>query len=661
MMLRRFSLVPLLLIAVGLIAALGGLWLRFRVEARTKAAALVLDHAQLRSLTVTAGRPEEDILRRFRTAGVTGVAVTEESLAELESDGVVEVTMTPDPNGREYRVEARDPATAERISEFARHYLRSVTEKLPKGDHVSLPGFGGGRLYVPGRWDEMRGLPIGLDEAVLRQVRAAGLEPVGRIQNPLGLTEDAIRWSLRRLRDGGVRVVIFAGEEVMGYRGLMEKTADTMRELDLHYGSVEFGKQRGDEGLSRLVPDRVVRVHSISAAEMPRLTPQEAIERYVRAMAERNIRLDYVRLPGTVTEHTLDDSVEYVEKLSKQMSAAGFVPGSPHGFTPVWPSPLTGKLGVAAMALGVGGGAALLLAALIPLSQRLQAGLALLLALGCAAVSVVPVSVALSLVALVAAIVFPTLGFILAPLPVGAFEGTQEAKPKQGLGAVILQFLAMSAITLVGAALVAGLLSELPYMIKIRSFAGIKAATVIPLLLVGWIYLTGMSNAYPSWQEERDAIVERLRRFFDEPLRVWHTVAFVVAVVALALVVARSGNDSGVGVSELELKFRALLDRTLGVRPRTKEFMIGHPALLLGLLMAALPQWRRWALPVLLIGVIGQVGMLNSFCHLHSPLLLTVLRTFHGLWAGILIGLVLCGLWLKLAGGSAPTGVRERA
>ena len=312
------------------------------------------------------------------------------------------------------------------------------------------------------------------------------------------------------------------------------------------------------------------------------------------------------------------------------------------------------------MALGVGGGAALLLAALIPLSRRTQAGLAVVLALGCAVVAVVPVGIALSLVALVAAIVFPTLGFVLHPLPAGAFVKEQEPGRKAGLGGAVAQFLVISLITLAGALLVAGLLSELPYMIKIRSFEGIKAATVIPLLLVGWVYLTGMSDAYPSWQAEREAVAERLRRFFDEPLRVWHTLAFVVAIVALALVVARSGNDSGVGVSDLELKFRALLDRTLGVRPRTKEFLIGHPALLLGLLLAALPRWRRWALPVVLVGAIGQVGMLNSFCHLHSPLGLTVLRTFHGLWAGLLIGLILCWLWLKVAGGGARAGERAR-
>jgi len=62
----------------------------------------------------------------------------------------------------------------------------------------------------------------------------------------------------------------------------------------------------------------------------------------------------------------------------------------------------------------------------------------------------------------------------------------------------------------------------------------------------------------------------------------------------------------------------------------------------------------------LLVGAIGQVGMLNSFCHLHSPLKLTLLRTFHGLWIGGLLGMLLVWIWLRLPGNRAPRGERLR-
>src|SRR5207302_414981 len=113
----------------------------------------------------------------------------------------------------------------------------------------------------------------------------------------------------------------------------------------------------------------------------------------------------------------------------------------------------------------------------------------------------------------------------------------------------------------------------------------------------------------PAAQWQR--IAERVTRYLAQPLHVWQTAAALVGAVALALLVARTGNDPGVGVSALEMKFRSLLEAHL-VRPRTKEFLIGHPALLIGLAMAATPRWSRWALPFLLVGAIGQASIVNS-------------------------------------------------
>src|SRR5205823_12796035 len=86
-----------------------------------------------------------------------------------------------------------------------------------------------------------------------------------------------------------------------------------------------------------------------------------------------------------------------------------------------------------------------------------------------------------------------------------------------------------------------------------------------------------------------------------------------------------------------EMSLRNMLDRYL-VRPRTKEFLIGHPALLAALLLGATRAGRGVRLSLALIGSIGQVSMVNSFCHLHTPLLMTVTRVFNGLWLGVLIG-----------------------
>ncbi len=642
-MLRRFHPLCFLFVALGLAGALISLAARYRVEARNRRVALVLDDAQVRALAASTGVPAAEAFRQLKEAGATGVALTEETLADLQNDGSLDVSLIRTPNGREYRVLTSDIRLAARLSDYVPRFVRSATEERPQGDCVVLPGPGGGSIYLPGRWEDVRLAPTGLDADALEAARAAGLEPIGRLSNSVGLTEESLRWSLKRAKDAGVRIVIFTGEEVLGFAKLIPQAAAAFREFDLIYGSVEFGKQRGDEKMSTLLLDRMVRVHSIAAAEMPRLTTKEAVERYVRAGVERNIRLCYVRLPGTVTSNTFGDNVTYVADLKRGMQKEALGVRLTDPFPRVWPEGGMGRWVFALIGLAVGGGAALLLAGVVPIAKPKQAVLALMFGVGAAGMIAGGWEKGPELAALAAAVIFPTLAFLLFPQPVGAFEEHKHAAVRERSQAVVpavAEFAAISVVTLVGALLVAGLLSELPYLMKVRGFIGIKIATIVPIFLVGAVYLTGASGEYPSWKAEREAIAERLSGFFSEPLRVWHTVAVMVGLIALALLLARSGNDSGVGVSETELRFRALLDRVLGVRPRTKEFMLGHPALMLALGMAALPKWRRWTLPVLLLGIIGQVGMLNSFCHLHSPLKLTALRTFHGLWLGGLLGLL---------------------
>lgn len=666
-MLRRFHPLLIVLLLAGVVASLITLVQRYRTEARNRGVALVLDYNQFRTLVAAAGVPQDQAFHDLKAAGITGVAVTEETLSDLLGSGIAQVTTSAGANGREYAVRIADPAVKARAAEYISRFSRAATERPPTGDHVLLEGPGGAPIYIPGRIDDVRLTPTGLDEAAVQQCVRAGLEPVGRINNPLGLTADSLTWDLTRVRRLGIRTVVFAGEEVLGFKGLIPQTADAIRGLGMLYGSVEMGKQRGDEELSRLLEERLVRVHSISSAEMPRLTPKEAIERYVRAAAERNIRLDYVRLPGIVGANTYADSVAYVRSLSETLDRAKFglvkqgVGAQP--FEHVWSNVWVGRLLSGFIGLGAGAGLALLIAGMLPLPRGRQAVVGGVLAVLCGVLAFTGSPKALQVVTLVVAVVFPTLGFILFPQPIGAFAEVARGgarHPRAALSGALVEFACISIVTLCGGFMIGALLAKLPFMIKTESFAGIKAATVLPLALVGMFYLTGMSPRYGTWSEERREIGERLRAFFSEPLRVWQVVAFAVAIAAVALLVARSGNDPGVGVSDTELKFRALLDRFLGARPRTKEFLVGHPALLISLFLASFPRWRGWAFPVLLVGTIGQTGMLNSYCHLHTPLKMTLLHTFHALWMGLLLGVALIWLWLRVFAWDEPVPLRRK-
>jgi len=128
----------------------------------------------------------------------------------------------------------------------------------------------------------------------------------------------------------------------------------------------------------------------------------------------------------------------------------------------------------------------------------------------------------------------------------------------------------------------------------------------------------------------------------EHPLLLRYAIAAIIVGVAAVVLLARSGNF-GLPLLCIEERLRTLAEQWLVVRPRTKEYLIGHPALMLAA-AAAVMGWRAWVLPLAAVGVIGQAGIINSFSHLHTPLLYTLWRTGNALAVGSVLGLA--GIWI---------------
>ena len=195
------------------------------------------------------------------------------------------------------------------------------------------------------------------------------------------------------------------------------------------------------------------------------------------------------------------------------------------------------------------------------------------------------------------------------------------------------------AISAAGGLLIVGLLSSRNFMLRIDQFAGIKLAHVAPLLILAVLFAGNVAWKSDTWAAQKQRVVESIRKLAMNPVMIWQAAGLAVLMVIVGLMVARSGNDAGLQVSGAELKFRAILDRVMLVRPRTKEFLIGYPALILGIAYA-LRGRRQWATPLVALGSIGLASALNTFCHIHTPLALSALRTLNGLIAGSVVGLI---------------------
>ncbi|NLC38919.1 MAG: hypothetical protein GX779_06535 [Clostridia bacterium] len=208
-------------------------------------------------------------------------------------------------------------------------------------------------------------------------------------------------------------------------------------------------------------------------------------------------------------------------------------------------------------------------------------------------------------------------------------------KEGAGLGRSIYLLLRTSLFSLIGAVLLVGLLADVGFMLKIEQFRGVKLAHVLPLLLLVTIFLL---------REEKRNWLRTGLEWLQARISVGWALLAAVLALALAVYVLRTGNEAAV-VSGLELEIRSWLDRVLLVRPRTKEFLIGHPLLMLSFYLG----YRHRYLPLVLLGAIGQVSLVNTFAHVHTPLAVSFFRTFNGLWLGMLGGIALIAVYRLLA------------
>ena len=183
----------------------------------------------------------------------------------------------------------------------------------------------------------------------------------------------------------------------------------------------------------------------------------------------------------------------------------------------------------------------------------------------------------------------------------------------------------MCAISFLGAIFMVGLLSDTSFMLKLDGFAGVKIAHVIPIVAVPFILFI-LNDEHP---------LNVVKEILDKAVTYkWGILAAVLAVCGY-IYISRTGNTTA-ELSTAESTMRQTLTDILGVRPRSKEFLIGYPFTMLLFYLGA--SKKNWVLT--LPAVIGQVSLVNTYAHIHTPLLISLHRSFNGLALGLLIGII---------------------
>jgi len=443
-------------------------------------------------------------------------------------------------------------------------------------------------------------------------------------------------------------VVVFGGGQVVGYPSELSQVALLLRASNTRFGWQEFANQSGETELVRLAPLHMVRVHTIYPRELPRYDLHTAETRFMRAVRERSYRLLYIR---ALPEWDLSRTKALVKDLNGALGKAGYSRGQASSLPP-W---RTGLVPFLLATCGWLGGGILLYRALRaalpgPLAGRqvassLEASLDRLAIpiLGCVAAIVVATFLyyneilARQALAFLAAVTFPALAVMPQRWSSKAASALGPRK-SVALSRSLKEFGQAAGIALAGAAVVIAALGDFRFMLKVVQFRGVKAMSLLPVVLViGGAIVEGFSlDRTFTWRHKWGKVPA------------WMRVCLIFFALLVGIIyIGRTGNFI-IPVPAWELRLREFLEQVFPYRPRTKELLIGYPLLILGFGLFSWG-WYRVGLFTAALGTIGPVSMVNTFTHIHSPLIASISRTIVGLVIGACLGIGLLYSVLSVA------------
>ena len=647
-------------LAVGVAASAIVLGARWRVESRYRAVEIVLDGLDWEALAVREGRDPAELLAEAARRGATSIALYERTLRRLADRG--EIVYVP---GEELLAAAlASPSRSGLVVEGGPGrgmvYVAGAPARLDELAETFSGLLGAARvqrlpdvLAVRGQLRDLEEMGLGFTAEDVEAYRRLGLQPVLRLRNIPGLSAEGLSSVGSRLvRLGAGSPIVFEAVEVLGYERLIPEAAATLRSAGARYGRIEVfsarRKQRGEDRLAHEMRREVIRLFSLTPEELLVLPQAEARDKFARAARERNIRLLYLRpfvpTAGIVGTET---NLVFIEGLAADLRRVGLEPGRAAPLDPVG-VPVVLRLVAAVGALAAMGLGLLFLgrAVGVPIPERfvwVLIALGVVLTAGAALAG--PLTLWMKVLALGTAATLPAVG-IAVMLP----RRPARTPVWSGIRALLLA----SVISVAAGVLVAALLTEWEFMMAADVFFGVKIAQLLPVLLVAllvWRY----DRPARSWR----TTVRELWVWSAHPLLLRYAVGVALVGLAAAVLLARSGNF-GLPLLGIEDRLRTLLEDLLVARPRTKEYLIGHPALLLAGAAAA-AGWRAWVLPLAALAAVGQGGIVNSFSHIHTPLLYTVWRTVNALWLGTLFGALGAVVIFAVARRTARPHTRSRA
>lgn len=670
----------ILLVIIGVSFIVSGIQITRRVmkEQRNKNVEIVADLTDFENLAIEMNVPIEEVAKKLVGAGTTSIAISEETLNDMNNDG--RILMYPAVNLKHIDVnfnnEYRGVTTQiknyieENNLEYSANTIVLTDDKseydfLINSFKSRFSGitkefndenkFG---ILIGRKQDKIKNVGLGLIDDDFEYAKTLGFNNIiPRIENHEGITTEEVDKLYEQLKKYKVRTIVFAGVTVYG-----QNYQDEKGEM-LKYIGDKFSKegaeiitaiiekpvetdletvQRGIKTLSKASNYINTKVYSIDASQLTRITASNMVEQWGRAISQRNVRVLYVR-PLSVASKTANENFENtisaIREIKTRVRHMGMKVDSAKGLGNIVQNNfMQGLMGIGIVASGF-----LLLILLFDLSKFPKAiySLFILGILGTGFIYCIsPIYNALGGIAnkgfsFMASIIFPSLSGLYLISVYNKESKIENKNLKEIVCKSIVVLLISVLIAGVGGVFIGSLLSGSEYVLKLDVFRGVKLSFILPILIFGFAYVI-KCGIYSDENGKPLNILEQTKKLMDSSITVKYAVAGVVLVLGLLIVVMRSGNTLITSASSIEIAFRNFLEKYLVARPRTKE-LIAFPVLMF-IVYSARYRIKEIGLLVMLVGMIGIENVVNSFCHIRMPVMVTTLSSIYSLIFAVIIG-----------------------
>lgn len=698
---NRIILILLIVILVACFSVIGS---RMLVEKNNKAYDVVLDYNEIVAM---ADQSDQDIaywLKVFKELGSNKAGLSEESIISLMEESEYKVagemvdSLLHDANWYERFPKEFIEAVEERgydifdvmvtaQGEIVDFLETGITERIDpdryimyeEGDHlyIFLDGTADLTLYsekykyqnsdntgYQERIDivssKIMYISLGFLPEKVKSIKDADMEIVPRTMSYNG-------WNGKRFAEAVVKgyedngidpdYIIVGGQAVFGFDEGPDFAKDYIMSHKVTLGLIENTNQR--QNIMQYGVDEVAEASSYDSVRVFTVWPyiqnryqyydyegaKEIENTLYRAVVERNIRVIYYR-PIFENEdlHTyVTDVNEYKElfsNLERRLAGHGFYPGTASQMVPYEPVQFLKILMGMASVLG----ALLLLGVLFRISKKCQLILGLLASLGVIGMSLkVPELYELT-ASFFAAVIFSSVA--ISYFTYQAKLAQDKMEQGSGLARIMVlatgTLLASVLLALLGGLISAAPISSIEYMLEMNIFRGVKAAQLLPMIYFVLAYL-----AFFGYGENKKTVgrleLGDIRELLNMTIKAWMVLLGLVLLALGAYYIIRTGHSSTLKVSGLEMIFRNELEDILLARPRSKEFLIAFPAIIV-MVYGAVRRFKVMTIIAGLGGVIGMTSVVNTFQHIRTPIYLGIFRTAYGFVFGLLIGLVLISL-----------------